>query len=101
MAHYDVLYNTDCVPERVKLTELGIEPPGGNVVILFQAAVRRERKTHTDWLADVKLRPIAAQKVNADGGYRGQLKPAVAAYRRERDKVNKAMGEVRLKTMCE
>ncbi len=68
---------------RYKLTQFRVKPPGGDVVILFQATVCRKRNAHTDWLTDMKLRPIASQKMNTDSSYRSQLELSINAYQRK------------------
>lgn len=57
------------------------------MIILFQITVCRKRHVHSDWLTDVKLRPITAQKMDTDSRYRSQLKLSIAAYERKTEDV--------------
>lgn len=78
-----------------KLTQFRVKPPGWDVIILFQVTVCRKRHAHSDWLTDVKLRPITAQKMDADSNYRSQLKLSIAAYERKTENVRKQKGWIR------
>lgn len=62
-----------------ELTQFWLKPPGWDVIILFELTVCRKRHAHSDWLTDVKLCPITAQKMDTDSNYRSQLKLSVIA----------------------
>jgi len=67
-----------------KLTQFRVKPPGRDVIILFQSTVFRKRDAYTDWLTDLKLRPIAAQKMDTDSSYRSQLELSITACQRKK-----------------
>lgn len=71
-----------------KLTQFRVKPPGGDVIILFQSTVCRKRDAYTDWCTDVKLRPIAAQKMDTDSSYRSQLELSITACQRKKSKLS-------------
>jgi len=71
-----------------KLTQFRVKPPGGDVIILFQSTVFRKRDAYTDWLTDLKLRPIAAQKMDTDSSYRSQLELSITACQRKKSEKN-------------